>query len=792
MQRFSTLPRAQSQCSRHDSRHFGARAITLAGTVFVCFAFAFDFTARHAAAQGMPAPTKVESWISPLNQKKLKIDWEGTPEYKAKKLPDGSTEPPKAPWPFLLYIKGVDSKESQKIGAIVFGDTRVALASAPVKFVQVTPERAIELPYLQSVKGIKDPTLVVLDTDFKVVGVVNEWKDFDDKGLLPLLQRAADAVYPVKLATYVGSVVEQLELGEKTWKSEERVAVLQTKAGTADPAKQKALDEECDKLEAEIADTDAAIEARCLELKASLVVKAPEAEALPTTFGSSKTKRKLTPQELEAIESFREFSHNDNPIVRAAAVEDLGALDSGLMVEFILAACTDIDDRVIEAAGRALGKMTSDESMAALLAGLDHSNSKARAACALGFSRITRAYPPAVPKLVSIVRTGDDDNRRAAIVALANMKDPSTIDALIEALADKIPALRVIAAEALGELKATKAGAALLAQVETAADWALQKVAVDALGKLRVKESVEPLLKLFETREGVLLEAIHKTLVNITGEDFSYEAAFWRRWWDRAGAAFVVPTDEELAAKREKIAAANVGYKRPDAKTYHSIETLSKKLIFVIDVSASMGDKLTIPDTATKEQIDAFGSRVKMDIAKNELIAMLGTLGSNVDFNIITFSGNAKPWQSGLVSAGMRTSAIKFVSKLKPLAPSTGGRSNAPTTGGTGDEQKTNTFAAILAAFGFADEGATDWKTRGKVDTIFFVTDGLPTTGQIVDVPKMIDAVCEMNRTRGLTIHLIIFDSEAAKRMQGLATRNGGKCVVRDFSSGGAPEPEGK
>ncbi len=741
--------------------------------------------------QAMPPPTKIESWLSPHNLKRLKVDWDTLPEWKPKKLPDGSSEAPRAPRPFLLYVKDVDSREVEKIATVAFADSRVALASGPVKFVQIAPDKAIELPYLASVKGIKDPSLLVLDRDFKVIGIVNEWKDFDDRALLPLLQKASDAAYPMKLAAYVAGFFELMQEAERHWKQEERVAELQRKAGGADPAKQKALDEECDRIEAEIAAGAEALAAREAELRARMVPKEAEAEALPTTFGSGKSKRKLTPQELESIESFREFSRNENPIVRAAAVEDLGAIDSGAMVDFILTACNDVDPRVVEAAGRALGKMKSDESLAAMLAGLDHGNAKARAAAAFGFAHVKRAYPPAVPRLVVTLRTGDDEQRRAAIQALANMKDPVTIDALIEALVDRIPALRVVAAEALGELRAGKAAAQLVAQVEGASDWALQKVACEALGRIRSRDSIEPLIARFEVEEGVLVETLYKTLVAITGEDYSYDAKFWRRWWERAKAEWKLPTDEELVVKREKAAANAAKYKRPDMKTYHSIETFSKRLIFVLDASASMADKIAIPSTTTKEQIDAFGSRVKMDIAKNELIAMLGSLGDDVEFNIITFAGSAKPWQGNLVGASMRTSAIKFVSRLQPVQASSGGRAG-PTTGGNDDEQKTNTWAAILAAFGYADEGTPDWKKRGKVDTIFFVTDGLPTIGQIVDVPKLIDEVTAMNRTRGLTIHLVMFDKADADRLAGMATRNGGKCVVRSFETAAPPVAPGR
>ena len=48
---------------------------------------------------------------------------------------------------------------------------------------------------------------------------------------------------------------------------------------------------------------------------------------------------------------------------------------------------------------------------------------------------------------------------------------------------------------------------------------------------------------------------------------------------------------------------------------------------------------------------------------------------------------------------------------------------------------------------------------------------------------KLIESVTEMNRTRGLTIHLVMFDRNAAERLAPLAEKNGGKCVVRNFET---------
>src|SRR5262249_22433037 len=259
-----------------------------------------------------------------------------------------------------------------------------------------------------------------------------------------------------------------------------------------------------------------------------------------------------------------------------------------------------------------------------------------------------------------LVKSGDDDLRRAAVQALANMKDPSTTDGLIEAMSDKIPALRVLAAQALGELKQPKAVPALVAALP-ADDFPLKKAAAEALGRIRSRDSIEPLIARMEAESGIVVETLYKALVEVTGEDHSYEAKHWRKWWDVASKDWKLPSDADVATMKAKAAAALLQYKSPDKKTYHTIETLSKRMIFVIDVSSSMGDKIPVPDTATKEQIDAFGSRVKMDIAKNELIALLATLPDDVEFNIITFAGSAKPWQGGLVGSGSKSAAVKYV-----------------------------------------------------------------------------------------------------------------------------------
>ncbi len=727
-------------------------------------------------AQGMPPPSRIDGWRASHNQKRLKLEFDGLPDTSPIKLPDGSTEPRRAPWPFLLYVVQEESKSDEKLQRNVFEDARFSLATHAVKLIKVKPGKAIDLAYLASVQGIRDPALIVVDRDFKVVGALTSHTEFTANKVLDLLVKAADSAYEGKLVSYIANYFKLMQDAEKLWEEEQKIEALATKAGTKDPAKAKEIDKEVSTREAELEKAMDALAEREAEIRASLKLIGEKVAALPTTVGSGKGKRKLTPQELESLAAFRDFARDSNPIVRAAAVEDLGAIDSAVMVETILDAANDLDPRVLEAAGRALGRMKSEESLAAMDAALGAASAKGKQAALLGFASVSTPYPAAIPRIVPFLRSGDEEARRAAILALQGQPSPEGARAIVPLLSDGVPALRVIAANALGHLKARE-GVAGLCEALGASDWSLQKAAGEALARIRAKESIAPLLDRFEKEEGLMVEVLQKALVAVTGQDFRFNTENWRKWWTKFGAGFVVPTDEEIAAAKAKAEKALEGYAKPDKRKYHNIETLSRKMLFVIDISGSMRDKIVLPPDATAELQAEYPDRMKMEIAKKATIDFLATVDSNVYFNIITFAGKVEMWRDSLVSGSQRTTAIKHVAKLKALEPSTGGRKG----GGGGEEQKTNTYAALMAAFGQAEAAVPDWKARTKVDTIFLVTDGLPTTGEIVEVPKLIREITELNKSRGIVIHVITFDKIAHQQLTPLATQNGGQCVLRGY-----------
>jgi len=727
--------------------------------------------AAVATAQGLPPPSRVDSWDSKKNQQRLRVEWDSLPDATPVKLPDGSTEPARAPWPFVIFVQSEDGKSSEKIAANVLADTRFALASRHCKCVKVLPAKAVDLPYLASVSNIKDPTIIVLRRDFSVAGALRDHKEFTADRCLALMAKGVDDAYTKPLGAWLKEYVAILEEAEKLWKEEMRIEDLATRAGNKSAADRERGFKEIEGLETEFKAKEEKLLEREETLNASMAIKPDAAAPLPTTTGSGKSKRPLTPQELEAIEAFRRFARDKNPVVRAAAVEDLGAIDGAPIVEQILQAASDVDARVMRAAGKALGKMRSPESLDAMTAALAGGKASAKQAVLLGFAQGV-PHAAAIPGIVALLDGGADEVRAAAMQALARQRDPSAVQPLLRGLASGLPALRVLAATALGELHAAEAAPGLVAALDDG-DWSLKKAVAEALGKLRVKEAIEPLLARFAKEEGLMLEVIHAALVATTGQDFKYNIENWRKWWDKYGASFRVPTDKEIEEARRLAEKALEGYAKPDKRKYHQIETLSRKMIFIIDVSASMANKIVIPPDAPASAAEEFPDRVKMEIAKKELIDLLATLDENVWFNIITFAGRSKKWQDTLVPGSMRTSAIKFVADLKPVA--TGGRKSS------GEEQKTNTYGALADAFEQSDVAVPNWKSRSQVDTVFLVTDGLPTAGDIIEVPKVIDAITELNRSRGIVIHVICFDRVDGDRLRPLADRNGGKYVLRGF-----------
>ena len=135
----------------------------------------------------------------------------------------------------------------------------------------------------------------------------------------------------------------------------------------------------------------------------------------------------------------------------------------------------------------------------------------------------------------------------------------------------------------------------------------------------------------------------------------------------------------------------------------------------------------------------------KIEILKKELGRVVAELPRDTHINIVTFSGVFKAWQDTLQSlaGGGREKALAFVRDIKTA-------------------HGTNVFDTL--EFALKDK---------RVDTVFLLTDGLPTRGRFIDAPSILREVRALNRLRGVVIHCVAFGEES-QFLKDLAKENGG------------------
>jgi hypothetical protein len=366
------------------------------------------------------------------------------------------------------------------------------------------------------------------------------------------------------------------------------------------------------------------------------------------------------------------------------------------------------------------------------------------------------------------------DLRRRACESLGASGEPSMADAIAPLCKDPEPAVRCAAMESLAQLKSQ-----LVLQPAIAAlnddTWQVRASAIVALKKVRSRDSVEPLLARLAVEEGRLTTDIGDALNEITGRSYGTRLQLWQHFWDSAKERFQIPSDEDLAKLRAKQKEEAAKYKPEQKTTYYGIDTPSRRIMFVIDVSGSM-ENLVVEKERFKD--GNYPSYLRIDIVKTELVRTIDSLEDYVDFNITAFATGVKQWKKDLVRANVlnKTSAMDWVRRLEAI----GGASKEDlaqaglTASANLDQGKTNTHGALMTALGAGGRGTKDKNYTCDIDTIFFLSDGRPTVGEYVDPKDVLREVKDANSLRKVVIHTIAIGEFQKDFMKDLAEQNGG------------------
>jgi HEAT repeat protein len=338
----------------------------------------------------------------------------------------------------------------------------------------------------------------------------------------------------------------------------------------------------------------------------------------------------------------------------------------------------------------------------------------------------------AVPPLLMLLRHANLDVRVAVLEAVGRLSDARAVGPVAVYLQDEDWRVREAAARALGATSDARTTRALVRALRDENPRVVESAA-GALGAVRDRDAIEDLIACLERVAETDLrvaDTVANALQAITGRAFGVVPEGWREWWNTA---------KQTDWKRLSTPA---NPHTVPARRYYGFPIRSSKLVFVLDISRSMG------------------WNGRLDRAKDELARVFREMPSTTRFNIVTYSDGAEMWKPSLREATPTTvaSAIKYVERQKP-------------------DNGTNTYEALMVAMSDPD-----------ADTIYFLSDGHPSIG-LSDPDLILAALRKENRHRNVHVHcvaLIIGEppigyagredrTRATSFMERLAAENGGE-----------------
>lgn len=230
--------------------------------------------------------------------------------------------------------------------------------------------------------------------------------------------------------------------------------------------------------------------------------------------------------------------------------------------------------------------------------------------------------------------------------------------------------------------------------------FATRRAAVLAVTRVRHVEAGDCLLGLFGRLDGEVRADVVRYFTLLSGERYGDDLAAWQAWWreHRRGLAEKFP---HWGAER------GAEFLTPGAVSYYGLPLLAKRVVFVLDISGSMqGERLAA--------------------AKRELSNTISRLPADRQFGLVVYNHRVNVWRRELApaTAAAKQEAMQYVGYLRAVG-------------------STATYDALEAALSF------------DVEAIYFVSDGQPTDGKIVEPAEILAALRRINHTRRVAIYVI-------------------------------------
>ena len=334
---------------------------------------------------------------------------------------------------------------------------------------------------------------------------------------------------------------------------------------------------------------------------------------------------------------------------------------------------------------------------------------------------VDRGVVEAGPALEKLMRTLEEPDQVSYVMDLLGelFSDSSNWEGtLLELVKNEEPEIRNAALE---QLVRNERSDHLDLVIESLghSDWSTRLTALHALASLRDKRTVGPIIDQMQDELGRIKVEFGDILFQLTGQPFRQADKSWRAWWAKEKGGFDVISLAKLEDAKAAMELRRL--KEVTNSKFFGIRIISQRVIFIIDVSGSMEENMRV-------QFEGGDALTRIEVARRELTLAIQGLARGALFNIVTFSSGVDAWLEGGVAAADKVSreeAEAFVSRLLP-------------GGGT------NLYESIQLAFEDPD-----------VDTIFILSDGEPSMGEVTDPAQIRKDVALWNKHRNITINTI-------------------------------------
>ncbi len=362
---------------------------------------------------------------------------------------------------------------------------------------------------------------------------------------------------------------------------------------------------------------------------------------------------------------------------------------------------------------RNVGDEKLDKSIVKLLAGEDREVAMA-AATALG----ARKSKASLADLEGALAKSKEAGFVAAVIdALSEIQagDPEWQKKLLGYTSSDKLEVRVAAVQQFAKQKNVPE----LLKALDSADWSARLAALKGLESVGTREVVGTLIARMQNEEGRMQVEFGQALWRLSGQPFYTKALAWKGWWEKNSADFKPISAAELAKREADETAQRL--KELSKASFFGIRIKSHRVIFILDVSGSMNE-------LTRGQYIGKSGDPRISLAKRELTKCIDSLEQNSLFNLVIFSSDVTKWLAEGISDAKgvnREDAKSYVDKL-------------------GANGGTNLYGALEEAF-----------TDKDVDTIFVLSDGEPSVGDVIDPGAIRDHVRRWNEHRHIVINSI-------------------------------------